>query len=46
MVMSLYNGGNMTSGKLREFLSDIGISMSAEYLSNLLIKNQSGFEVE
>ncbi|MGD1698986.1 hypothetical protein [Dapis sp. BLCC M229] len=27
----------MTLGKLREFLSDIGISMSAGYLSNLLM---------
>jgi len=46
LVMSLYYGGNMTQGKLLEFLSDIGISMSAGYLSNLLIKNPSAFEVE
>jgi hypothetical protein len=46
LVMSLYYGGNMTQGKLLEFLSDLGISMSAGYLSNLLIKNPSAFEVE
>jgi regulator of replication initiation timing len=46
LVISLYYGGNMTQGKLREFLSDIGISVSAGYLSNLLTKNQSGFEEE
>lgn len=36
----------MTQGKLLEFLEDIGISMSAGYLSNLLIKNHSYFESE
>ncbi len=46
LVMSLYYGGNMTQGKLLEFLEDIGISMSAGYLSNLLIKKHSNFEVE
>jgi regulator of replication initiation timing len=46
LVMSLYYGGNMTQGKLLEFLSDIGISMSAGYLSNLLIKKYEFFEVE
>ena len=46
LVISLYYGGNMTQGKLLEFLEDIGISMSAGYLSNLLIKKHSGFEVE
>jgi hypothetical protein len=44
--MSLYYGGNMTQGKLLEFLEDIGISMSAGYLSNLLIKNQEVFVAE
>lgn len=44
--MSLYYGGNMTQGKLLELLENIGISMSAGYLSNLLIKNQSDFETE
>ena len=29
-----------------EFLEDIGISMSAGYLSNLLIKNHADFETE
>ena len=33
LVMSLYYGGNMTQGKLLEFLEDIGILMSAGYLS-------------
>ncbi|WP_199306902.1 IS66 family transposase [Anabaena sphaerica] len=46
LVMSLYYGGNMTQGKLLEFLEDIGISISAGYLSNLLIKNQVDFESE
>ncbi|MTJ10811.1 transposase [Anabaena sp. UHCC 0204] len=46
LVISLYYGGNMTQGKLLEFLEDIGISMSAGYLSNLLIKNHTGFESE
>ncbi len=44
--MSLYYGGNMTQGKLLDFLEDIGISMSAGYLSNLLIKNQEDFKAE
>jgi regulator of replication initiation timing len=46
LVISLYYGGNMTQGKLLEFLDDIGISMSAGYLSNLLIKNHADFERE
>ena len=33
LVISLYYGGNMTQNKLLEFLEDIGISMSAGYLS-------------
>jgi len=46
LVISLYYGGNMTQGKLIEFLEDIGISISAGYLSNLLIKNHVDFETE
>ncbi len=46
LVISLYYGGNMTQGKLLEFLENIGISMSAGYLSNLLVKKQGDFEVE
>ncbi|MFM5956142.1 MAG: transposase [Dolichospermum sp.] len=46
LVISLYYGGNMTQGKLLEFLEDIGISISAGYLSNLLIKNHTDFESE
>ena len=46
LVISLYYGGNMTQGKLLEFLEDIGISISAGYLSNLLIKNHTEFESE
>jgi len=46
LVISLYYGGNMTQGKLLEFLEALGISMSAGYLSNLLIKKHSGFEIE
>ena len=46
LVMSLYYGGNMTQGKLLEFLEDIGISISAGTISNLLIKNQEHFETE
>jgi hypothetical protein len=46
LVMSLYYGGNMTQGKLLDFLSNIGISMSAGYLSNLLVKKLEKFESE
>lgn len=46
LVISLYYGGNMTQGKLLEFLENIGISMSAGYLSNLLIKNLGDLEAE
>ena len=46
LIMSLYYGGNMTQGKLLEFLEDIGISISAGTISNLLIKNQEHFEAE
>ncbi len=46
LIISLYYGGNMTGGKLLEFLEDMGISISAGNLSNLLIKNQSFFERE
>ncbi len=46
LVMSLYYGGNMTQGKLLEFLSDIGISISAGTISNLLVKNQETFLAE
>ncbi len=45
-LRSLYYGGNMTQGKLLEFLDDLGISMSAGYLSNLLIKNPGELETE
>lgn len=46
MVVSLYFGGNMTEAKLLEFLADLGISISAGQLSNLLIKNQQAFHTE
>jgi hypothetical protein len=46
LVLSLYYGGNMTQGKLLEFLEDLGVKISAGYLSNLLIKNQDNFEQE
>ncbi|MEO1184712.1 MAG: transposase [Cyanobacteria bacterium J06636_27] len=46
LVMSLYYGGNITQGKLLEFLEDIGVSISAGTISNLLIKNQENFEAE
>ena len=36
----------MTQGKLLDFFSNIGISMSAGYLSNLLVKTSSNFESE
>ena len=38
LVVSLYYGGNMTQGKLLEFLEDIGISISAGHLSNRVLK--------
>jgi hypothetical protein len=44
LIISLYYGGNMTQGKLLEFLASLCISISAGYLSNLLIKNHSDFE--
>jgi len=46
LVISLYYGSNMTQSKFLEFLGDIGISMSAGYLSNLLIKNHEDFHTE
>ena len=46
LVISLYYGGNMTQGKLLEFLKDTGISISCGHLSNLLIKNHSVFAQE
>ena len=46
LMISLYYGGNMTQGKLLEFLEDLGISMSCGHLSNLLIKNHCDFESE
>ena len=46
LIMSLYYGGNMTQAKLLEFLEDIGISISAGTISNLLIKNQEHFKAE
>lgn len=46
LVISLYYGSNMTQSKLLEFLGDIGISMSAGYLSNLLINNHEDFHTE
>jgi regulator of replication initiation timing len=44
--ISLYYGGNMTQGKLLEFLEDIGLSISAGYVSNLLIKDNEQFAAE
>ena len=46
LVISLYYGSNITQGKLLDFLGDIGISISAGYLSNLLIKNHEDFQTE
>ena len=46
LATSLYYGGNMTQGKLLEFYEDLGILMSAGYLSNLLIKNLGEYETE
>ena len=46
LVKSLYYGGNMTQGKLLELVEDLGIVMSAGYLSNLLIKNLGEWETE
>lgn len=46
LIITLYYGGNMTQGKLLEFLEDIGVSMSAGHLSNVLIKNHPCFEAE
>lgn len=46
LVISQYFQGNMTEAKLQEFLSNIGISISAGQVSNLLIKNGEIFETE
>jgi hypothetical protein len=46
LVISLYYGGNMTQKKVSEFLSNIGISISTGQISNILIKNQNGFDQE
>jgi Transposase IS66 family len=46
LVFSLYYGGNMTQGKLLDWLADLGISISADYLANLLIKNLGEFGQE
>jgi regulator of replication initiation timing len=45
-ILSLYYGGNMTQGKVIEFLSDVGISMSRGYLSNLVNQSQETFAAE
>lgn len=46
LVITQYFQGNMTEAKLQEFLSNIGISISAGQVSNLLIKNVETFETE
>jgi regulator of replication initiation timing len=46
LILSLYYGGNMTQGKVIEFLSDVGISMSRGYLSNLVNQHQDSFAAE
>jgi len=43
LVISLYYGSNMTQKQIPRIFWDIGISMSAGYLSNLLIKNHETF---
>jgi regulator of replication initiation timing len=46
LILSLYYGGNMTQGKLLEFLADVGISMSGGYLSKLVNQHQDSFAAE
>jgi hypothetical protein len=46
LVFSLYYEGNLTQGKLLAFLADVGISISAGYLAQLLIKNLGEFSQE
>jgi hypothetical protein len=46
LILSLYYGGNLTQGKMIEFLSDVGISMSRGYLSNLVNQHQQTFAAE
>jgi hypothetical protein len=46
LILSLYYGGNMTQGKVIEFLSDVGISMSRGYLSHLVNQYQATFAAE
>jgi hypothetical protein len=45
-ILSLYYGGNMTQGKMIEFLGDVGISMSRGYLSKLVNQPQAAFAAE
>jgi Transposase IS66 family len=46
LILSLYYGGNMTQGKMLEFLADVGISMSRGYLSKLVNQQQDTFAAE
>lgn len=45
-VMTLYYAGGMTESKIREFLTQFGVSISAGQISNLLIKAQEGWHGE
>jgi Transposase IS66 family len=46
LILSLYYGGNMTQGKVIEFLADVGIWMSRGYLSNLLSQPSPALSTE
>jgi Transposase IS66 family len=46
LILSLYYGGNMTQGKMLEFLADVGISISGGYLSKLVNQHQDSFAAE
>lgn len=46
LVITLYYGSEMTEPKILEFLSHVGVSLSAGQLSNLLIKGQEQWQTE
>lgn len=46
LVVTLYYGVNTSEPKIREFLEDVGIHISAGEISNLLIKKQDDFHDE
>lgn len=46
LALALYYGGNMSEAKIGELFEDVGISISAGQVSNLLIKGQEQWHAE